>query len=157
MAEKIEESPEFKKALNEACEAQYRGWLYGEGVIANSKEGIGDTMEEIQRQRQKIEDKFKDARLHAERVRREAEIMSNPHAREITENLLRVHSKGGGMVCPQCGETNSHGNRMNGKPFCFKCNLVMISKEKAEKWVKPQKPKNWLDDFGKIDQARVRK
>ena len=46
---------------------------------------------------------------------------------------------------------------MNNKPWCFKCMLPMVSKKKAENWVKPAKPKNWLDDFGKIDQARVRK
>jgi len=151
------ESPEFKKALQEECEKQYRGWLYGGGVVANSKDKIGDTMEEIQRQRREIEEKVADARLHADRVREEARIMSDPHLREITENLRKLHSVESSVVCPQCGETNSHGNRMNGKPFCFKCNLIMISKEKAKKWVKPVKPKNWMDDFGKIDQCRVRK
>lgn len=150
----VEESPEFKAALAEACESQYREFMYG-GGIPNGK--VGDTAEEIQRQRREIEAKSEEARLHAERVRREAEIMSNPHAREITENLHKLHSIEGSLICPSCGETDSHGNRMGNKPFCMKCQLPMISREKAEKWVKPQKPKSWLDDFGKIDQARVRK
>ena len=136
----VEDSPEFKKALNEACEGQYRGWLYGGGVVS-SKDKIGGTMEEIQRQRQRIEDEVAEARRHADRVREEARIMSDPHLREITEHLRRIHGQKGGLVCPSCGETNSHGNRMNNRPYCFRCNLPMISREKAEKWIKPQKPK----------------
>jgi endogenous inhibitor of DNA gyrase (YacG/DUF329 family) len=150
------ESPEFQKALNEACEGQYRGWLYGGGVVS-SKDKIGGTMEEIQRQRQRIEDEVAEARHHADRVRREVELMSNEGAREITEALHRLHSVEGGLVCPSCGETNSHGNTMNGRPLCWKCQLVMISKEKAEKWVKPQKPKTRSLTFTDVDVARVRK
>ena len=158
MAEKVEDSPEFKKALNEACEGQYRGWLYGGGVIANSKDKIGGTMEEIQRQRKAIEEKVEEARRHADRIRREAELMSNEGAREITENLRKLHSTESGVVCPQCGETNSHGNRMNGKPFCFRCNLIMISKEKAKNWVKPQKPKKSSLTFNDPDEVcRIRR
>jgi len=149
------ESPEFKRALQEACEGQYRGWLYGGGVVS-SKDKIGGTMDEVQRQRREIEEKVEGARLRADRVREEARIMSDPHLREITENLRKLHSVESGVVCPQCGETNSHGNKMNGKPFCFKCQLLMISKEKAEKWVKPQpKPKSYT--FKDVDVARVRK
>ena len=151
----VEESPEFKKALNEACEAQYREFMYGGGV---PKGKVGDTAEEIQRQRAEIEEKMAGARLHAERVRREAEIMSNPHAREITENLHKLHSVDSGIVCPSCGETDSHGNRMNGKPYCFKCNLPFMSREKAEKWVKPTPPKKFNRGFNEPDGVvRVRK
>lgn len=154
----VEESPEFKKALQEACEVQYRGWLYGGGVIANSKDKIGETMEEIQKQRKDIEGKVEAARLHAERMRRTAEIMSNPHAREITENLSRLHSAEGSPICPQCGETNSNGNTMNGRPFCWKCQLVMVSKEKAEKWNKPAKSKIRSYIFNEPDKVfRVRR
>ena len=149
----LEDSPEFRKALQEECEKQYRGWLYGGGVAANSKDKIGDTMEEIQRQRQRIEDEVAEARIHADRIRREAELMSNEHAREITEHLRRIHSVESGVVCPQCGETNSHGNKMNGKPYCFKCNLQMVRKEKAENWVKPVKPKTRSYTFNDPDEV----
>ena len=151
----VEDSPEFKKALAEACEAQYREFMYGGGVPKGS---VGGSVEEVQRQRSEIEEKVAGARLHAERVRREAEIMGNPHAREITENLRKLHSAESGVVCPQCGETDSHGNRMNGKPFCYKCQLLMISREKAEKWVKPQPPKKFSRGFNEPDGVvRVRK
>jgi len=152
----IEESPELKRALNEACERQYREYLYGASVVS-SKDKAGGTPEEVQRQRREIEEKVEGARLHADRIRREAELMSNEGAREIIESLRRIHSQNGGLICPSCGETNSHGNRMNNKPWCFKCNLIMISKEKAEKWVKPQpKPEPELT-FKPFDHMRVRK
>lgn len=119
----VEESPEFKKALAEECERQYRGYLYGGDIPKGA-------------------------------VRTDARIMSDPAMREIAENLRKLHSVESGVVCPKCHETDSHGNRMNGKPFCFKCQLPMMSREKAEKWVKPVK---LIDDFGKIDRVRVRK
>lgn len=149
--EKIEDSPEFKKALNEACERQYRGWLYGGGIVS-SKDKIGETMEEIQRQRREIEEKVEGAKRHADRLRREAALMSNPHAREITENLRRIHGQNGGLVCPQCGDTD-HGNRMNGKPWCMRCNLPLMSKEKAEGWIKPSKPKPRSLTFTDVDRV----
>jgi len=70
------------------------------------------------------------------------EIMNNPHAREITEELRRLHSAGGGLVCPSCGDTD-HGNRMNNKPWCMKCNLPLMSLEKAANWVKPKPPRRF--------------
>lgn len=69
---------------------------------------------------------------------RETEIMSNPHAREITENLRRLHAPEASKVCPACGDVD-HGNRMNGKSFCFKCGVPLVSRDKLDKWVKPPK------------------
>lgn len=150
----VEDLPEFKAALQAECERQYRSYLYGGSA---PKGNIGGTREEVEAQRREIEEKVAEARLHAERVRREAEIMGNPHAREITENMRKLHSVEGSLVCPQCGETDSHGNRMNGKPFCFKCQLPMISKEEAEKWVKPSKPKPRSLTFTDVDRVMLKK
>lgn len=150
----VEGSPEFKAALAEECERQYRGFLYG-GSVPKGK--IGNTVEEIEAQRREIEAKASEARLHAERVRREAEIMSNPHAREITENLRKLHSPETGLVCPSCGETDSHGNRMGKLPYCFKCNQPFMSREKAETWVKPSKLKPRSLTFTDIDRVILKK
>ena len=133
------ESPEFLRALHEACERQYREYLYGGGIVS-SKDKIADTMEEMQRQRREIEEKVAEARVHAERRREEMRIMGDPHLREITESLRKRNRVEGGLVCPKCGDTD-HGNRMNGKPYCMKCNLPLMSAEKAAEWVKPQVPK----------------
>ena len=56
MASKLEESPEFQAALNEACEAQYRGWFYGgAGVKAETKSQIDGVMKEIQHKKREAE------------------------------------------------------------------------------------------------------
>jgi len=147
----VEDSPEFKKALTEACETQYREYMYG-GTYASakSKDTIADTMEEIQRQRREIEEKVEEAKRYAGEVRERARIMGDPHMREITENLRKLHSAGGGLICPSCGDTNQ-GNRMNGKPWCMKCGLPLLSQEKAEKWVKPQPSKRASRTFSEPD------
>lgn len=142
----VEDTPEFKAALAEECERQYRSYLYGGNV---PKDKVGATAEEIQAQRREIEEKVKGAILRADRVRRDAEIMSNPHAREITENLRKLHSTGS-LICPQCGDTDHH-NTVNGKPFCMACNLPLMSREKAEKWVKPQPPSKFNRGFSEPD------
>lgn len=74
-----------------------------------------------------------------QRLREEAgqrELLSNPHAREVTEALRR--RSGGGLVCPSCGD-NDHGNRNGKRPWCMKCNLPLMSRERAAAWVKPRK------------------
>ena len=43
------ETPEFQAALNEACEKQYNGWLYGGSAVkAETKSQIDGVMKEIQ-------------------------------------------------------------------------------------------------------------
>lgn len=141
------DSPEFQAALNEACEKQYRGWLYGgEYAKAHSKDTIADTMEEMQRQRKEIEAKAEDIRRHAEQLRLEARIIFNPHMREITANLKRKQSISV-LVCPVCGE-GDHGNRMNGKPTCFMNAkhkglgpIPLMTLDKAKDWKPPEKAK----------------
>jgi hypothetical protein len=60
--------------------------------------------------------------------------------REITDNLHRAHSGPyGGLVCPYCGDSDM-GNRVKGVPWCMKCQLPLLTKEIAAKWVKPGKP-----------------
>lgn len=114
----VEESPEFQKALNEACERQYRGFLYGGNYArAHSKDTIADTMDEIQKQRAKIEAENADLRRMAEDTRRQASILSSAPMREITKNFKRKYGSSG-LICPACGE-GDHGNKMNGRPVCL--------------------------------------
>lgn len=142
----LEESPEFQKALNEACEKQYRGFLYGgDYVKAHSKDAIAGTMEEMQRQRREIEARIKDVKKHADHVRHKAMIMSDPHMREITANIKRKVGSSG-LICPMCAE-GDHGNRMNGKPICYMNAkhdglgpIPLMTPEKAKEWKPPKKP-----------------
>ncbi len=147
MAGKLEESPEFQKAMNEASEKQYRGYLYGgEYIKSHSKDSIAETMEEMQRQRRKIEDEVEGIKKHADQVRRDARIMGGPHMREITANLKRK-SGSLGLICPVCGE-GDHGNRMNGKPVCMMNakhdglgSVLLMTPEKAKEYKVPEKPR----------------
>ena len=79
-----------------------------------------------------VEERVKLARFQREEMR----VMGDPHMREITENLRRVHSSSSKLVCPSCGE-GDHGNRMNKKPWCMRCNMPLMTREQAEGWVKP--------------------
>jgi len=69
-------------------------------------------------------------------------IMGDPHLHEITESLRKRYRVDGGLVCPSCGDTD-HGNRMGKKPWCIKCNLPLMSAEKAAAWVKPPPSKKF--------------
>ena len=151
----IDETPEFQQSLNKACEEQYRSWLFGGGYAkASSKDTIADTMEEIRRRREEIEVTVEETRRHADRTRREAMIMLNPHMREITANF-KIKGGPSGLVCPVCGE-GDHGNRMNGKAWCVKCNVPLITVEKAEEW-KPPKKKFKLREPWELDSSEVAK
>lgn len=147
----VEDSPEFQKALTEACEKQYRGYLFGgEYKKAASKDKIGETLEKIEAERKKLMEKHEGYMKQAELVILQSGWMRNPHMRQITETLKRKHSAGG-LVCPVCGE-GDEGNRMNGKPWCMKCNVPLMTKEKAKSWVKPpEKPKPKSYTFNETD------
>lgn len=150
--------PELRVALQKACEEQYRGWLYGGGFAkADSRDGIADTMKEIQRQREDIERKSEEARRHAERVRREAEIMRNTHAREITMDLRTRGAVKASATCPVCGDVG-HGNRKNGKPWCMKCDAPILPKEKHGEWLSRQPDEvEWSKGYDEPDVAVNRK
>jgi ribosomal protein L37AE/L43A len=154
----VESSPEFQKGLSEAAEGAYREWLFGGSYKkVSSKDEIADTLEDMQRQRKEIEEKSEEIRRHAEGLRRDAErmrLLANPHAREITETLRAKHNKElgikeSGLICPKCKDTD-HNNRMNGKAWCMKCNLPLMSPEKAKEW-KPKQPKQTDITFNPID------
>lgn len=138
------ESPEFKAALQEACEREYRGWLFGGGYKkAESKDKVGETLEEIEAERRRLMEKHEGYMRQAELAKQQAKIMSDPYMREVTENLRRKHRAEGGLICPVCGEED-HGNMINGKRYCF-----MNAKHKAKgvegpvPLMTPEKAKDW--------------
>jgi hypothetical protein len=70
-------------------------------------------------------------------------IIRNPALREIEQKLIRkIHSSN--LICPACGDKDK-GNIMNGRPYCFKCNVPLIDKSKIKKWfpIKPIKHKRY--------------
>lgn len=58
----IEESPEFKQALNKACEKRYRDYLYGgPGIKAKTKSQIEGIMKGVQGRREKKSEKLRES------------------------------------------------------------------------------------------------
>lgn len=63
--------------------------------------------------------------------------MADPALREINRKFMeRLKPENASkLVCPSCGEGDK-GNRMNSKPWCFKCKTVLLPKDKMAKWMK---------------------
>ena len=146
-----EDSPEFQKALTEACEKKYRGWLFGgDYKKAESKDKIGETLENIEAERKRLMEKHEEYMRQAELIRQQTRFMTNPAMRQITGTLKRKH-RAGGLICPVCGE-GDHGNRLNGKPVCYMNSkhkakgvdgpVPLTTPEKAKEWKPSKKPKS---------------
>jgi len=67
-------------------------------------------------------DNIGDAKARAEELRRQYD----PELMRINANLERKLGTVGGLRCPKCGEPDRH-NKMNGKPWCLKCNVPLES------------------------------
>lgn len=76
----------------------------------------------------------------------------DPALREIQHKFMEsveVEKGSKSLVCPVCG-SGDMGNRMNGKPWCFKCNSP-LSKDKMARQLKSLRtrvlPKRLKDEF----------
>ncbi|MBA7468136.1 hypothetical protein ES707_03377 [subsurface metagenome] len=125
------ENPEFQKALKEACDNQWGNWLYGGGLKKSSKRDVEKDLERIQQIKQDAQMRVDAAKRKDDELRR----LHSPSLRRITENYkLKYNLQSGGLVCPKCGDPD-YNNKMNGKPWCFKCNIELISTNKITKWI----------------------
>lgn len=76
-----------------------------------------------QREIDEIDGKVADVKARTEELRRQY----NPELMRINANLERkLGVPVGGLRCPKCGEPDRH-NKMNGKPWCMKCNIALES------------------------------
>lgn len=81
------------------------------------------------RELEEIDSKVADARAKADELRQRYD----PELMRINSLLERKHdSPVGGLRCPECGEPDRH-NKMNGKPWCFKCNVALESPFQVKK------------------------
>jgi len=71
---------------------------------------------------------IEDAKEESEKIRR----TFDPELSRIEASFMRKIGAPAGLRCSKCGEPN-RGNKMNGKPWCFRCNAPMNSADKAEK------------------------
>ena len=81
------------------------------------------------RELEEIDSKVADARAKAEELRGQYD----PELMRINSLLERkLGSPVGGLRCPKCHE-GDRGNKMNGKPWCFKCNVALESPFQVKK------------------------
>lgn len=88
-------------------------------------------------QREDLTARADEIRRRADKFRRE-HFMHLPLSlrelnRELMEKDLIIGEKQ--LVCPGCGAVDKR-NRMNGRPWCFKCKLPLIPKRKVKRWLK---------------------
>jgi hypothetical protein len=59
---------------------------------------------------------------------------NDPALRDIERKLREKAAALSDLVCPACGD-GDRGNRMNGKPYCFKCQVYLVEKSKVKSWI----------------------
>ena len=110
-----------------------------------------------QRDLEDVDRRMEDVRAKAKELRQE--YMMDPHLREIQSKLMRkldIVKGDKGLVCPACGEDDKN-NRMNGQPWCFKCNSPLVSKDKIKMWKKlptvKVAPKDLREELKKLNRG----
>lgn len=167
----VEDSPEFQKALKEACEGQYRGYLYGgEGIKAETKSQIEGVMREVQGRRREAERMRESLALRAtamgmhmpsvpslpdeitresmDRYREEMGRYSTKIRVEVErqrnthyQDITRSLRKGSGGLVCPKCGEGDHGNRVGRIPVCY-----MLNKHNGLgpiPLMTPEKAKDW--------------
>lgn len=101
-----------------------------EQVIPRQISGMQKHQDKIAKSKSKWQRGFDEALAKADESRRER----NPNLQEIQDKFLRklnVVKGEGKLVCPKCGDSDK-GNKMNGKPFCFKCKAPLVLRRKIK-------------------------
>ena len=120
----MEANPELLKSLEQEIPKQVAG------------------MKRRREKRMKSKAKWQREAEEAEEKTEELTRRYSPELMRIQEDFARRGAVqiGSKLMCPKCGDTD-HGNRMNGAPWCMKCNCPLIPKSKVEKWTKSLKIK----------------
>jgi rubrerythrin len=128
----LKANPELLKSLEEQIPRQVAG-------VQKRVEKREKGKAKWQRDLEDVDRRVQEAKDRAEKLRREYD----PLLREIQGKLLRkldVVKSEDSLVCPKCGEGDK-GNKMNGKPWCFKCNVTLVPKSQVAKWMNLPKMK----------------
>lgn len=138
--------PELLENLEKEIPKQVAGFKKREEKRRRGKAKWQHDLEDVDR-------RVEEARRKADKLRRE--YMLDPALREINRKFMdKVEAVAGKLICPQCGEGDK-GNRMNDKPWCFKCQAVLVPKDKLEKWQKLPKikvvDKNLKDELKRLN------
>lgn len=114
--------------------AQKRAFLKANPEFLNSLE------EEIPKQVRSLQTRKKKFRRGKSKLQRDLEDLRreyplNPNLRKINQKFMEKVEVASKLVCPVCGGSDE-GNKMNGKPWCFKCNSPLLPKHKLRKWLR---------------------
>jgi len=138
-------NPEFLKSLEQQIPIQVAG-------VQKREEKVRKGKAKWQRDLEGVNHRVQEAKAKADELRREYD----PLLLNIQDKLLSkldVVKGEDSLVCPKCGEGNN-GNKMNGNPWCLKCNLPLIPKHKMAKWLKLPKTKvlrsTFKDDVNRL-------
>lgn len=115
----LEEHPEFLKGL--------------EAEIPRQASSVQRSVEKVERGKAKRERELEEAMRRADELRSQYD----PALRELSEKYSQTLPKidVGALACPQCGD-GDHGNKMNDKPWCFKCNVPLVPRDQVIRWLR---------------------
>ena len=116
----LESHPDFLKGL--------------EADIPRQAAGVEKRRLKMRKGKAKWQRELDETMEKAESLRRQYDPILRELGEKYAEKLPKLEGSSG-LVCPQCRDVN-HKNRMNGKPWCMKCNVPLVEKEKAAKWLK---------------------
>lgn len=124
----------FLKAHPDLLKSLETGMVKQAGKVQNRKLKEQRGKSKLQRDLDCKVEKIKD---NTAKLRRKYD----PHLMRIQSSFistLDVDRGTKGVVCPVCGRSDEEcgHNKMNGKPWCFKCNSPLIPKSKLKKWRK---------------------
>ena len=136
-------NPELLKSLEQQIPIQIAGVQKREEKLLKGKA-------KWQRDLEGVDRRVQEAKAKADELRRDPLLL------DIQDKLLSkldVVKGEDSLICPKCGEGNN-GNKMNGNPWCLKCNLPLIPKCKVAKWLKLPKTKvlrrSFKDDVDRL-------
>jgi hypothetical protein len=133
-------NPELLRSLEQEIPNQARRFQARKERLEKTKNHWQRRMEEAEEEARQVKHDFV-----ADRI-----------LREVDRKYARVHVFEGKskLICPVCGGSDQ-GNRMNGKPWCFKCKSPLVPKHKLEAWKKLPKvkmaPKSLKDELKRIN------
>lgn len=121
----LKANPEFLKGLEADIPRQL---AYAEASQRKKDKGKAKWQRELESVTRRVDE----AKRHAEELQRRYD----PELMKINQRFMETTVKGDNeLVCPVCMEGDNN-NKMNGKPWCIKCNSPLIPKSKVEKWKK---------------------
>ena len=110
---------ELEKELLKAAETEYKKVQVYRERLARSRTSPRGKIDEVRRK--------------ADDLRRR--YLVDPALRDIQDKFTRkLETAPAALVCPICGGGDK-GNTMNGRPWCFKCNVTLVNRNRVKKWL----------------------